>query len=267
MPKGIQVTERDKAIIQGLLKVGVLTTTQIQQAFFPNVSLRVVQERLRKLHVAKLLTPFSTSPYVRSQPRVWQLSTSIKKRSQGNDVVQLRSEYLINHQLGLNQIFCDLCSFLQRESWVWSWEDGSIFSYSIGTKILRPDARIIFGHGQRVVLLEYDRGTKSVQKVRERLRLYERWSRTISNPKNHLLIYAVPTALRGQAIEKKWKEIEQLRAREASSFFNFPNFKFSWSLDHDTYQKILSWRSIKKIGSTMIQFLPPNLQREIENHE
>jgi hypothetical protein len=142
----MRLQDRDKALLSKLETCKWLTTSQIQEVFFPNASLDAVRKRLRKLVDAKHLNSYQRD----------RMSEAV--HGLGNPPKQ------IDHLVALNtiRIYAEKAGVQFFYAY---WELGEFeWVYPvIPDAVLKTDT---------LYLVEYDSGTESLQQFKQKLKLY-----------------------------------------------------------------------------------------------
>ena len=167
----IRLTKRDMRILRKCMPAKWLTTSQIQQLFFSNATRDVVQKRLRKLGSAGYL--LSCRPD-RMSEAIHTPGHRAKQvlESEGYPVKLVRKPPVqLDHFIGINDIRIQVeKGCFPVKSFFAAWELGAVgWTYPV-----IPDAVFrIEKEGILTFLVEYDRGTESLDIFAKKLRIYQ----------------------------------------------------------------------------------------------
>jgi hypothetical protein len=165
------LTERDLRL---LAKLGVcrwLTTTQIERLYFPEATLNAVQKRLRKL---------SDAGYLRSHREHLTAEAMHAVGPKGKPLVEEKGIWVtlshevpaqIEHLVGVNDIRVAVETSGASVAWFFAYWELSDLGW---THPIIPDA--VFAvrvPERRSFVLEYDRGTETIEKLVRKLRSYD----------------------------------------------------------------------------------------------
>jgi hypothetical protein len=181
-------------ILDALSRHGVLTPPQVAEAFFD--TLDCARKRLVVLHRLGVVARFRPHrDSWGSRPYHYVLSTAgagvvaadrgddparSRKRLTASRVIALSRSQRLDHLLGINSVWAALAGRVRREPGtdlaLWLTE-AQCARWAKG--IVRPDAyfECASEHGRVECLLEYDRGTETLDRLRAKLAGYERFER------------------------------------------------------------------------------------------
>lgn len=200
--KGLQLTSRDRAIVERISQLRVVETQQIAWLFFKRFE--AACNRLNRLAKAGFLR--RVKPGGRATRSFWCAGPEARKRL-GARVSGFGSLFAIEHQVGLNWVYCFLVGSGERRARSIQWKDGYGLKYPAADSWIRPDAVIESVRNKTTVMLEYDNDSKSLPRIRENLSNYLSWWRM--NPSDHpcVLFYVVCSETRGKAIQEEWLDL------------------------------------------------------------
>jgi len=176
--KGVQLTARDRVLLETLAALRVMTTRQVQRLLFP--SEQITLRRLRRLADAGYLRSESTAV---TPHRLVTLTSrgrgAVGLRERGRNSLHQRSPILLQHQLGINAFRLALglaCARRPELELLGFVADGDALPGRVGMQPQRalrdglgpgahvPDGMFALRRGERTALFffEYDRGTEVI---------------------------------------------------------------------------------------------------------
>jgi hypothetical protein len=166
----VRLTERDLRVLVKCAICRWLTTDQLRQLYFPWATLNAVQKRLRKLSEAGYLRSYREHPTAECIHTVGPKGKPLVEERGIEATLADEVPRQIDHWLGVNEVRIAV-------------EQGSVspayfFAYwqlsDLGWKFqVIPDAVFAVGHpGRRTFLVEYDRGTETLDKLVGKVRGY-----------------------------------------------------------------------------------------------
>lgn len=236
---GGRLTERDRQIALDCYEHQVLTTEQLQRLWFPSV--RSARHRLQALYLLRVLDRFR--PVVKrgegSAPHHWVLDEEgayVVAAERGIERRELRWRHTtaltiatsptLTHRVETNEFFTRLAQDARAVGGALSEWYGERTTHTMLDGIAKPDGYGVLtlpGHAPLHLLLELDRDTETIERLRQKS---ERYSRAIprgslrhSNP---LIVLAVPSASRARA------------ATAAVAHAGAPIVAATWSADSHT---------------------------------
>jgi len=181
-----RLTPRDRALCGVLFDHRVLTTAQVVDLCFANVT--TARHRLAALHRLRVLDRFRPFRPVGSAPWHWILDTlgvEVVAADRGIELgrpaaqharaLALAGSQRLAHLLGVNGVFCSLAR------WARSHDDAELAEWwperrcvAEWGQVVRPDGFGVLRHGERVVefFLEFDAGTETLARLAAKLDSY-----------------------------------------------------------------------------------------------
>ncbi len=178
-----RLTPRDRAICQVLFDHRVLTTDQVVDLCFANVT--TARHRLAVLHQLRVLDRFRPFRPTGSAPWHWvldSLGVEVVAADRGIEVprptahharaLALADSQRLAHLLGVNGIFCSLARWARSrgdaELAEWWPERRCVSEWG---QVVRPDAFGVVSRGEAVVefFVEYDAGTETLARLAAKL--------------------------------------------------------------------------------------------------
>ncbi len=183
-----RLTDRDRQILKLLSQHRVFTTEQLTEVFFSNAT--TARHRLTQLHRLRLVDRFKPrrwlhdcAPYhyILGQVGAMVVAADLDEDPGRNNwradkAIALGSSQRLEHQIGVNQFFIDLMKEERRRpgkvgltEW---WSEARCAKAMAG--IVYPDAYGVWEEAGRRLqfLLEYDRGTESLDRLAAKLEGY-----------------------------------------------------------------------------------------------
>lgn len=203
------MSDRDWDVLETLDEVRLLTLDQMQSLYFDSYeSVRKYLYRKRKEGWIEVIRPFHTF----RGPGYWRLSSKSYQALGKNPRPQRLSMYTLDHQIGLNWIYCKLRNKQPKKECSFLWEDGTRFhleftDYGGQTKRIFPDAKLSLLNQSDTFLIEYDASTKSVERLRGDLDCYTLWAQECHSGVDYYVIYVVQDETRKELIQNLWNEI------------------------------------------------------------
>lgn len=216
-PLASRLTERDRMVALDCHEHRVLTTEQIRRLHFTGA--RTTRARLAKLHQDRVLDRFRP-PLPQgegSAPYHWVLDRagaeivaahlgieSKELRWRRDAAIALASSSQLRHQVAVNELATRLADELRQHGGrLAQWWNERRCQHALGGTIA-PDAHILINHpdrGQVALLLELDRATEDQQRLRQKLRRYQKaLPRSPLATSQPTLVLAVPTPARAKLV-------------------------------------------------------------------
>ncbi|HVA02159.1 MAG TPA: replication-relaxation family protein [Acidimicrobiales bacterium] len=181
-----RLTPRDRMLCQVLFDHGVLTTGQIADLCFDNVT--TARHRLAALYGLRVLDRFRHFRPVGSDPYHYVLGTlgvEVAAADRGIEVprpglhhtraLALAESQRLSHLLGANGLFCSLAHWAraQPDAELAEWWSERRCAAEWG-EVVRPDGFGVLRHGNTAVefFVEYDRGTETLARLAAKLTDY-----------------------------------------------------------------------------------------------
>jgi len=221
------LTERDREVALCLHQQQVLTTEQLTLLFFS--SKRRAQDRLLYLYRQRVVDRFyPASRFGSGKPQAhWLLdeagavlvaaSLDLDRRHLG---WQRREDWAshpqLAHRLELNRFVTDLvrATLPDPALGVSAWYGPREAAARLGEKMrgtLRPDSELLLltASGQIDLLLEWDRGTETQERLWEKLRRYRIAEQKLYDPEPRSVLFVVPGPRRLQMLRKTYAEVNR----------------------------------------------------------
>jgi len=167
----LRLTKRDIKILKKCISARWLSTSQIQQLFFPNATHNVVQRRLRKLGLVDYIFTHQANRMAEAIHTVGRSGKRVLEQDGLSVQLVRKPPVQLEHFLGINDIRVQVeCGRVPVKFFFASWELGSVgWKYPV-----IPDAVFrIEVEGTLTFLVEYDRGTEALDIFAKKLRIYQ----------------------------------------------------------------------------------------------
>lgn len=167
----IRLTKRDLMILKKCISARWLSTSQIQQLFFPDATHNAVQKRLRKLGLVEYIFSHQASSMVEAIHTVGRSGKEVLEEDGLSVQLVRKPPVQLEHFLGINDIRVQIESGKVPVKFFFAaWELASVgWKYPV-----IPDAVFrIELEGTLTFLVEYDRGTEALDIFAKKLRVYQ----------------------------------------------------------------------------------------------
>jgi hypothetical protein len=166
-----RLTDRDARILVKLAICRWLTTDQIKRLYFPEATLNAVQKRLRKLSDSGYLRSYREHPTAEAIHAVGPKGKPLVEEKGIEVALTTEVPRQLEHLLGINEIRVGVETSKVKISCFFAyWQLGDLG----WTHRVIPDAVFTFRTPERhSFVLEYDRGTETLEKLLEKLRSYD----------------------------------------------------------------------------------------------
>jgi len=166
-----RLTDRDVRLLAKCAICRWLTTDQIKRLYFPEATLNAVQKRLRKLADSGYLRSYREHPTSEAVHTVGPKGKPLVEEKGIEVALQAEAPSQVEHLLGVNEIRLGVETSKVKISWFFAYWQLANLGW---THRVIPDA--VFAvreeEGRRTFLLEYDRGTETLEKLVQKLRSY-----------------------------------------------------------------------------------------------
>jgi hypothetical protein len=167
----VRITERDVAMLVKCALCRWLTTDQLRRLYFPTATPNAVQKRLRKLAEAGYLRTYQESPTAEAIHAVGPKGKPLVEEKGIAAMLGGEIPRQIEHLRGVNDIRIAIESGSVPIAYFFAYWQLSNLGWGYP---MIPDAVLgVRALGRRTFLVEYDRGTETLEKLAQKFRWYE----------------------------------------------------------------------------------------------
>jgi hypothetical protein len=166
----VRLTERDVRILAKCAICRWLTTDQLKLLYFPEATLNAVQKRLRKLAEAGYLRSYREHPSAEAIHAVGPKGKPLVEERGLTPSPALEVPKQLDHLLGVNAVRIAVETAKVQVAYFFAhWELADLG----WTRLVIPDAVFaVRAAGRRTFLVEYDRGTETLENLLQKVRCY-----------------------------------------------------------------------------------------------